>query len=299
MLTKYMKMANSEVMSCIKMIKKFLNKVDLTLTVLSTLLCVLFVLIPPLNETPIRIILGIPLVLFLPGYSLVAALYPKIESLDGIERITLSFGLSIAIAPLLGLALNYTPFGINLTSVLIVLSTFTITLSLVAWVRRMKLPEEERFRVPFDRLLRFKSLFGVKRIDKILSIILVASIIGTSVTLVYVVVTPKTGERFTEFYILNSNGTASDYPTNLTIGEEGRLVIGIVNMEYENVTYRLELNFNETMIYQEYVFLTHNETWKTPFTFKPTIMGENQKLEFLLNKDGEVYRTLHIFVDVH
>jgi uncharacterized membrane protein len=281
------------------MIKKFLNKVDLTLTVLSTLLCVLFVLIPPLNETPIRIILGIPLVLFLPGYSLVAALYPKIESLDGIERITLSFGLSIAIAPLLGLALNYTPFGINLTSVLIVLSTFTITLSLVAWVRRMKLPEEERFRVPFDRLLRFKSLLGVKRIDKILSIILVASIIGTSITLVYVVVTPKTGERFTEFYILDSNGTASDYPTNLTIGEEGRLVIGIVNMEYDNVTYRLELNFNETMIYQEYVFLTHNETWKTPFTFKPTIMGENQKLEFLLNKDGEVYRTLHIFVDVH
>ena len=292
-------MANSEVMSCIKMIKKFLNKVDLTLTVLSTLLCMLFVLIPPLNETPIRIILGIPLVLFLPGYSLVAALYPKIESLDGIERITLSFGLSIAIAPLLGIALNYTPFGITLTSVLIVLSTFTITLSLVAWVRRMKLPEEERFKVPFDRLLRFKSLFGVKRIDKILSIILVASIIGTSITLVYVVVTPKTGERFTEFYILNSNGTASDYPTNLTIGEEGRLVIGIVNMEYENVTYRLELNFNETMIYQEYVFLTHNETWKTPFTFKPTIMGENQKLEFLLNKDGEVYRTLHIFVDVH
>ncbi|MCK5402906.1 DUF1616 domain-containing protein, partial [Candidatus Bathyarchaeota archaeon] len=147
--------------------------------------------------------------------------------------------------------------------------------------------------------LRFKSLLGVKRIDKILSIILVASIISTSVTLVYVVVTPKTDERFTEFYILNSNGTASDYPTNLTIGEEGRLVIGIVNMEYENVTYRLELNINETMIYQEYVFLTHNETWKTPFTFKPTIMGENQKLEFLLNKDGEVYRTLHIFVDVH
>ena len=292
-------MANSEVMSCIKMIKKFLNKVDLTLTVLSTLLCMLFVLIPPLNETPIRIILGIPLVLFLPGYSLVAALYPKIESLDGIERITLSFGLSIAIAPLLGLALNYTPFGINLTSVLIVLSTFTITLSLVAWVRRMKLPEEERFRVPFDRLLRFKSLLGVKRIDKILSIILVASIIGTSITLVYVVVTPKTGERFTEFYILDSNGTASDYPTNLTIGEEGRLVIGIVNMEYDNVTYRLELNFNETMIYQEYVFLTHNETWKTPFTFKPTIMGENQKLEFLLKKDGEVYRTLHILIDVH
>lgn len=294
-----MKMANSEVTSCIKMIKNFLNKVDLALTVLSTLLCMLFVLVPPLNEMPIRIVLGLPLVLFLPGYSLVAALFPRRrESLDGIERITLSFGLSIAIAPLLGFVLNYTPFGIRLAPILIVLSTFTITLSLVAWVRRMKLPEEERFRVPFERLLRIKSLFGGQKIDKILSIVLMASIIVSSGTLVYVAVMPKTGERFTEFYILNSNGTASDYPTNLIIGEEGRLLIGIVNQEYENVTYRLELKINGMVIHGEYVFMTHNETWETSFTFKTTRVEENQKLEFLLYKDGEVYRTLHLWVDV-
>jgi len=35
----------------------------------------LFVLIPPLNETPVRVLLGLLLVLFLPGYSLVAALF--------------------------------------------------------------------------------------------------------------------------------------------------------------------------------------------------------------------------------
>jgi len=38
-----------------------------------------------------------------------AALFPGKDDLDGIERIALSFGLSIAVVPLMGLALNYTP----------------------------------------------------------------------------------------------------------------------------------------------------------------------------------------------
>ena len=119
---------------------------DLTLVILLTFLCILFVVIPPLNEiSPIRIILGLPLVLFLPGYSLIAALFPRKDDLDGIERIALSFGLSIAITPLLGLALNYTPFGIRLSPVLIVLSVFTIALAICAYIRRGMTPEEDRF----------------------------------------------------------------------------------------------------------------------------------------------------------
>ena len=118
---------------------------DLTLVILLTLLCIPFVLIPPLDETPVRIILGLLLVLFLPGYSLIAALFPGKGDLDGIERIALSFALSIAVVPLLGLALNYTPFGIRLVPILIVLSIFTVLLDVVAYVRRRGLPESDRF----------------------------------------------------------------------------------------------------------------------------------------------------------
>ena len=118
---------------------------DLALVILFTLLCIPFVLIPPLNDTPIRIILGLPLVLFLPGYSLIATLFPRKDDLDAIERIALSFGLSIAITPLLGLALNYTPFGIRLSPVLIVLSVFTVSFAIGAYVRRSRIPEEDRF----------------------------------------------------------------------------------------------------------------------------------------------------------
>jgi len=130
-------------MNKIKSIKHFPK--DLALVILFTLLCIPFVLIPPLNEiSAIRIILGLPVVLFLPGYSLIATVFPRKDDLDAIERIALSFGLSIAITPLLGLALNYTPFGIRLSPVLIVLSVFTISLALVAYVRRNRIPEGDR-----------------------------------------------------------------------------------------------------------------------------------------------------------
>ena len=111
---------------------------DLALVIFLTIMCIPFVLIPPLNETPVRIILGLSLVLFLPSYALIATLFPRKDDLDGIERIALSFGLSIAISPLLGLALNYTLFGIRLTPVLIVLMVFTIALAIGGRVCKKK-----------------------------------------------------------------------------------------------------------------------------------------------------------------
>jgi len=126
-------------------LKHFPNDLDLALVIFLILLCIPFVLIPPLNEiSPVRIILGLPLVLFLPGYALIAALFIRKDNLDGIERVALSFGLSIAITPLLGLGLNYTPFGIRLTPILIVLSVFTISLAIGAYVRRSRIREGVR-----------------------------------------------------------------------------------------------------------------------------------------------------------
>ena len=125
---------------------------DLALVIALTLACILFVLTLRLSETPVRVALGLLLVLFLLGYSLIAALFPGKADLDGIERIALSFGLSIAVVPLLGLALNYTPFGIRLVPILIVLSIFTVSLAVIAYVRRCWLPEEDRFVIEVGEL---------------------------------------------------------------------------------------------------------------------------------------------------
>lgn len=81
----------------------------------------------------LRNALGIIFVLWLPGYTFIRALFPmdipiktSTKNLDSIERIALSLGMSVALGPLVGLLLNYTPWGIRLTP--LVLSLFALTL---------------------------------------------------------------------------------------------------------------------------------------------------------------------------
>jgi uncharacterized membrane protein len=117
------------------------------------------------------------MVLFVPGYTLIAALFPKIGDLDGIERTALSFGLSIAVVPLIGLGLNYTPWGIRLTPVVISLAIFTIVMAAAAHCRRINLPAEERFSIHFrDTVNSWKTEISAgdkSQLDKALTIILI------------------------------------------------------------------------------------------------------------------------------
>lgn len=82
-----------------------------------------------------RYVFGSALILFLPGYALIEALYPKRE-LDELTRFALSIGLSLAISPLTGLVLNYTPFGIRLLPVTLSLAGVTAALLVAALVRK-------------------------------------------------------------------------------------------------------------------------------------------------------------------
>ncbi len=80
----------------------------------------------------LRYVFGGLLILFLPGYSLIEFLYAKKKELDELTRIALSIGLSLAIVPLVGLALNYTPFGIRLVPVALSLALVTLILLVLA-----------------------------------------------------------------------------------------------------------------------------------------------------------------------
>jgi uncharacterized membrane protein len=127
---------------------------DLILILLISILSLGVLSIPPLNDSFILTILGLLFILFLPGYTLTAALFPKMEDLEGIERAALSFGLSVLIAPIFGIILNYTPLGIKLAPILLLLSIFTILMSIIAFIRIYKVNEKERF------IFRFKGFFS-------------------------------------------------------------------------------------------------------------------------------------------
>ena len=87
----------------------------------------------------LRWIVGSVFVLFLPGYATIQALFPEGKELDNIERFALTVGLSLAITPLIGLLLNYTPWGIRLDPIVISLSIFTLGLAISGTFRRYRL----------------------------------------------------------------------------------------------------------------------------------------------------------------
>ena len=84
----------------------------------------------------IRYALGSLFVLFLPGFALIELLYPKKADLSQLERIALSIGLSLALVPLTGLVLNYTPWGIRLDPIVVSLSLLTVCLAAGAVARK-------------------------------------------------------------------------------------------------------------------------------------------------------------------
>jgi hypothetical protein len=90
--------------------------------------------VPPFSW--LRVALGFITSLYLPGYTFIEALYPQKEELEELERFGLSVGLSIALTPLTGFLLNYTPWGIRLNPIMAAITMLTILLGLMAIVRK-------------------------------------------------------------------------------------------------------------------------------------------------------------------
>ena len=248
------------------------------------------------------------------------------SGIDGIERVALSFGLSIAIVPLLGLVLNFTPWGIRLVPIVVTVSVFTIGCVGVAAHRRWALPEAERFVVPYREWLstaKTEIFEPNDRTDAILNVALALSIVLAVGSVGYAVAVPPQGEQFSEFYLLTENEdgelVADGYPTEMQSGEAADLIVGIENNEHTTTEYgvvvqlqTVETEGNETVVLDRdeidrfETTLEHNETHHERHTLRPTRTGEDLRVQYLLYVDGipesptreNSYRDLHLWIDV-
>ena len=223
---------------------------------LNLLVVVLVIAVILFPSNVIRIVLGLPFLLFFPGYVLIAALFPRRGRMDAIERIALSFGISIAIVPLIGLILNYSPWGIRLEPALFSLSSFVFATSIIAWLRCRRLPEQEQFTITFRLKL------------------------------------PGWGRNVQEMV---------NYPQEVSVGTAGNVVLRIANHEYQDVTYRIEIRSQGTIIKEVGpLILQHEQKWEQEMNFIPVSAGANQKVEFLLFKDGEdePHYSLYLWLDI-
>jgi len=254
---------------------------DLTAILLVTMATVAAVTIPVLNATPLRSVLAVPFVLFVPGYALVAALFPERASgpperaggspaergertrrdrggISGMERVALSFGTSIAVVPLIGLILNVSPLGIRLEPVLLLVAGVTLAFTYIATYRRLNLPESERLVVPYRAWTR--SAVGVfsgheSRLDGALTVVAAIAVLLALSSVGYAFAVPPQADAFTEFYIVTEQEdgelVADEYPTEFVVGESQPLVVGVGNHEHRTVEYSLIVELQEVTVENE------------------------------------------------
>jgi uncharacterized membrane protein len=128
-----------------KSIIQFLAQWERTLPLYVTLivsLATIFVVYGIPDEMPFIVLrwgLGLLFVLYIPGYTLLEALFPRGTELDTTIRFVLNIGVSIVLVELIGLALNFTPWEIRLTPIMISLSAFSIILIAVALIRKYEI----------------------------------------------------------------------------------------------------------------------------------------------------------------
>jgi uncharacterized membrane protein len=248
---------------------------DLALAVVWLVAGIGAIYLPVINETPIRIVIVIPLVLFIPGYCLIAALFPKDGDLGLIERIMLSIGVSIAVVTLIGLGLNFTPWGIRLDPIVIFLTFFTYVMILVAIYQRAHIPTEKQFRIPFSAIVVRTGREIVppeeRGVDRFLSVVLILVMVTVIIGTVYVIVTPKEGgERFTEFYLLGEQQIAAYYPDQIITGQDYPIYVGVGNYENRDMVYTIE------------TWLLHTEFDNMTNTSDIIAMEPNDHLSFAL-----------------
>jgi len=202
-------------------------------------------------NNPIRISLSIPVIIFIPGHVLIGALFPAKKTDKGIdftERIALSLGTSIAIVPLFGIVLYYIVGRFELQPIILSLEAFILIMGSIAIKRWFQTPPSNRFTLT----LNISAPKHENRLDKTLTSILVVIMLITVSLVVYVAITPREEEKFTEFYYTASGGTGNEYPRDAVAGKNTSLIIGIANHEYRTINYTVEVWLsNQTTVYNE------------------------------------------------
>lgn len=209
--------------------------------------------LPVVRETPLRIPFGAFLVLFLPGYALLAALFPRVKSplatsetpkpdrLDGGDRVLLAIALSIALTALTGLFLSATQWGFTVVPTALTLGGLTLACCLVGGVRRARLPPADRFSLSLSVVsdATEAAFVNAPRRTRLLNVLLVCGVVVAAGSIAYAAAVPNPTEPFSEFYLLSETGgtepTTQGYA--LVPGTSATFRVGVVNHEGTPVDY--------------------------------------------------------------
>jgi Protein of unknown function (DUF1616) len=197
------------------------------------------ILLVPIHPA-LRLVLALPLVLFLPGYAITAALFPK-RPFGLPELLLFSVGLSLTATIIGGFVLNWTPWGMQTKSWAILAAGVTVGASLVAAMRQRRAQPVVAAPVKIGLDVRQGLLLG-------LAAIVAGAAIGLAQTPM-----PSSGVLgYTLLWLL----PAGD-------GNPQAVRLGMSSQELTPTTYRLQLNVDGQVV-REYspITLVPGDEWE-------------------------------------
>jgi len=268
-----------------------------------TAIAILMVALIPIaifTSGPLRIILSFLCLFFFPGYSLLSALLPKQDDLGIIERIALSLGASIATVPIIGFVLNFTPWGIRLIPVLVTVVAFTLIAAAIGFVRQQMTPINMRLNVSITP--HWTAWQGMTYTRKVIWVVVLLAAFGAVSTLIYFEVSLPGKSVPTDFYILNAEGKAENYPSQVKAGDNVTLTAVVINHESQTTAYSIRAVTNGNVAGETTTpALATEAKWQGKVDFIVGKAGTGQKIDFYLYKEGEEQPyfkdPLYIYID--
>ncbi|TMT86910.1 DUF1616 domain-containing protein [Haloterrigena sp. H1] len=213
------------------------------------------------SSTVARAAVGFPLLFLVPGYVTVSALFPRAapaqqpqaddrqfiqqtQALTDVERVALSFGLSFALLPILGLVIALTPWAFTGPVVVGTVACFALIGVSLATARRLSVPPADRYQIDFGRRFeaaRVAIFDATSSFHVVVNVALVCSMVLAMTTVGYALVAPQDGEQYTSLQLLTEDETgelvASGYPSEIDAGDSVPLVVAVENQEGQGMEY--------------------------------------------------------------
>lgn len=296
------------------------------------------ILVSEIGPLPLRALLGFPLLLFVPGYAVLSALFPhdarderqefslnaaadRKWGIDLPERLALSFGLSIALLPLVSFGLVEWGVGLRLEPLLAALATISGVGFVLGALGRYRLPSDERFQLPIDQWSkRLYAYGGMPAHTKALWAVLVLAAVFAVASLGSGLLVADADASYTSMALLTKNDSGSYVAGGYTPPEEGStpLFIAVNNHEGSSTDYTVVVQAQETDSADESrrvvavreltrlrATVSANETWYGRHAVDPDRFDADTRIAYLLYKGSpppepsvdSAYRHTYIWPD--
>ncbi len=275
------------------------KSVDILVIIVITIVAVALAFVVPPDSVPGRI-LTLPLVLVLPGYALMASVFPR-RSLGAVECLVFSLGLSLVIVVLGGLVLNWTPFGLRASSWSLLLGSITLGACAVALARRrgLRTCHAERTRsisalfrtCHAERMRSISALYGLLRIKGVgltfrqgLLLGMAVVIICGAIAISNIGAAQQPFPGFTQLWILPAGGA----------NPKNAVRLGVSNMESTAMEYSLAVNVDGKVVkLWPSIDLKPSEKWEATLMLPQTAHIGAVRVEVVLyrtNAPAMIYR---------